>query len=177
MMKSEDKLFFQILEYRDYKGDPMLISHPFEPIYDENSRILILGSFPSVRSRSDGFYYGHPQNRFWKLMAELYKIEVLRTTEEKKRFLLENGIALWDVIGSCEIENSSDSSIRNAVPNPLERIFEKANIISVYTNGKTADKLYRQYYQTKSVCLPSTSPANAAWTFEKLMGAWEKILS
>ena len=155
----------------------MLISHPFEPIYDENSRILILGSFPSVRSRLDGFYYGHPQNRFWKLMAALYKTDVLRTTEEKKRFLLKNGIALWDVIGSCEIKNSSDSSIRNAIPNPLERIFEQANIVTVYTNGKTADKLYRQYYQTESVCLPSTSPANAAWTLEKLMDAWEKILS
>ena len=154
----------------------MVITHPFDPIYDENSRILILGSFPSVRSRSDGFYYGHPQNRFWRLMSELYETDFLHTTEEKKCFLLKNGIALWDVIGSCEIENSSDSSIRNAVPNPLEHIFEKTNIRSVYTNGKTADRLYRKYYGAGAICLPSTSPANAAWTFEKLLKAWEKIL-
>lgn len=154
-----------------------MIVHPFEPVWDENSRILILGSFPSVRSRSDGFYYGHPQNRFWRLMSELYGTEALRTTEEKKAFLLSNGIALWDVIRSCEIENSSDSSIRNAVPNDLAYIFEKADIRAVYTNGKAAEKLYRKYFQRESVCLPSTSPANAAWTYEKLLQAWKTIRS
>ncbi|MBQ3490688.1 MAG: DNA-deoxyinosine glycosylase [Clostridia bacterium] len=153
----------------------MKITHPFEPIYDEHSRILILGSFPSVRSRTDGFYYGHPQNRFWRLMEELYGMDVLQTTEEKKNFLLKNGIALWDVIASCEIENSSDSSIRNAVPNDLNRILKHANIRYIYTNGKTADKLYRKYFERESVCLPSTSPANAGWTFEKLIKAWGKI--
>ena len=152
-----------------------MIVHPFEPIWDKNSRILILGSFPSVRSRADGFYYGHPQNRFWRLMSELYGTELLKTTEEKVDFLLKNGIALWDVIGSCEIENSSDSSIRNAVPNDLTHIFENADIQAVYTNGKTADKLYRKYFERESVCLPSTSPANAAWTFEKLIQAWKQI--
>ena len=153
----------------------MIVEHPFEPVYDENSRILILGSFPSVRSRSDGFYYGHPQNRFWRLMSALYGEEFLRTIEEKRNFLLKNGIALWDVIASCEIENSSDSSIRNAVPNDLEQILKHSKIRSIYTNGKTADKLYRKYYQREAICLPSTSPANAVWTFEKLLQAWSQI--
>ncbi len=153
----------------------MLVTHPFEPIYDKNSKILILGSLPSVRSRTDGFYYGHPRNRFWKLMSALYHEDSLKTTEEKKDFLLKHGIALWDVIASCEIENSSDSSIRNAVPNDLNRILKNAEIRMIFTNGKAADQLYRKYYQRESVCLPSTSPANAAWTFEKLLQAWEKI--
>ena len=153
----------------------MIVEHPFEPVYDENSRILILGSFPSVRSRSDGFYYGHPQNRFWRLMSALYGEEFLRTIEEKRNFLLKNGIALWDVIASCEIENSSDSSIRNAVPNDLEQILKHSKIRSIYTNGKTADKLYRKYYQREAIFLPSTSPANAVWTFEKLLQAWSQI--
>ena len=153
----------------------MIVEHPFEPVYDENSHILILGSFPSVRSRSDGFYYGHPQNRFWRLMSALYREEFLRTIEEKRNFLLKNGIALWDVIASCEIENSSDSSIRNAVPNDLEQILKHSKIRSIYTNGKTADKLYRKYYQREAICLPSTSPANAVWTFEKLLQAWSQI--
>lgn len=153
----------------------MIVVHPFEPVYDENSRILILGSFPSVRSRSDGFYYGHPQNRFWRLMAALYGEESLRTTEEKRDFLLKHGIALWDVIASCEIENSSDSSIRNAVPNDLGLILRNSQIQTIYTNGKTADKLYRKYYQREAMCLPSTSPANAVWTFDKLLKAWSQI--
>jgi len=157
------------------KGVFMLITHPFEPIYDKNSKILILGSLPSVRSRADGFYYGHPKNRFWRLMSALYH-EDLKTVEEKKKFLLKYGIALWDVIASCEIENSADSSIRNAVPNDLDRIVKNAEIRMIYTNGKAADKLYRKYYHEAAVCLPSTSPANAAWTFEKLLQEWKKIL-
>ena len=156
-------------------GDLLTVKHPFEPIYDQNSKILILGSLPSVRSRADGFYYGHPQNRFWKLMSELYGEAILETPEEKKAFLLKHGIALWDVIASCEIENSSDSSIRNAVPNDLDRILKKAEIRMIYTNGKAADKLYHKYYQREAVCLPSTSPANATWTFEKLLQEWKKI--
>lgn len=154
----------------------MLITHPFEPIYNEKSRILILGSFPSVRSRADGFYYGHPQNRFWKVMGAVYHTEVPQTTEEKIIFLYAHGIALWDVIASCEIENSADSSIRNAVPNDLSKIFDSANIHSVFTNGKTADKLYRKFNERKAICLPSTSPANAAWTLAKISIAWKIIL-
>lgn len=154
----------------------MLVTHPFEPIFDRNSKILILGSLPSVRSRADGFYYGHPQNRFWRLMASLYQTEIPKTISEKKAFLLQNGIALWDVIASCEIEHSADSTIRNAIPNDLSCIFEKADIRAVYTNGKAADRLYRKYNEREALCLPSTSPANAAWTMEKLESAWKVIL-
>ena len=154
----------------------MRVTHPFAPIWDENSRILILGSFPSVRSRADNFYYGHPQNRFWKVLAGLYAEPIPQTVEEKKAFLLRHGIALWDVISSCEIENSSDVSIRNAEVNDLSAIFARADIRAVYTNGKAADKLYRKYHEREAVCLPSTSPANAAWSLEKLLAAWSVIL-
>lgn len=150
--------------------------HPFEPIYDKNSKILILGSFPSVRSRADGFYYGHPQNRFWKVLSFLLNEEMPKTNEEKRALLLRSGIALWDVIASCEIENSSDSTIRQAKPNDLSEIFKTADIRRVYTNGKTADRLYRKYHEREAVCLPSTSPANAAWTLERLQRAWQVIL-
>ena len=154
----------------------MRVTHPFAPIWDENSRILILGSFPSVRSRADNFYYGHPQNRFWRVLAGLYAEPIPQTVEEKKAFLLRHGIALWDVISSCEIENSSDVSIRNAEVNDLSAIFARADIRAVYTNGKAADKLYRKYHEREAVCLPSTSPANAAWSLEKLLAAWSVIL-
>ena len=154
----------------------MRVTHPFDPIWDENSHILILGSFPSVRSRADNFYYGHPQNRFWKVLAGLYAEPIPQTIEEKKAFLLRQGIALWDVISSCEIENSSDVSIRNAEINDLSTIFARADIRAVYTNGKAADKLYRKYHEREAVCLPSTSPANAAWSLEKLLAAWSIIL-
>lgn len=153
----------------------MLVSHPFEPVYDRYSHILILGSFPSVKSREQGFFYGHPQNRFWKVVAAVFECPVPQTTEEKRVFLLENGIALWDVIASCEIRNSADSSIRKASANPLDVIFSKADIRAVFTNGKTADKLYRKYIGQNAVCLPSTSPANAAWTLERLTEAWRVI--
>ena len=158
-----------------------MIVHPIEPVFDCNSRILILGSFPSVKSREEMFFYGHPQNRFWRVLAAVCGRAVPRTVEEKRALLLEEGIALWDVIASCEITGSSDSSIRNAVPNDLSRIFDKADIRTVYVNGKTAEKYYRRYLQPvtgrEAVCLPSTSPANAAWSLEKLEEAWRVIPS
>ena len=161
----------------------MFVVHPFAPVYDRSSRILILGSLPSVRSRDAGFYYRHPQNRFWKVTAAVMACAVPQSVEEKKQFLLENGIALWDVIASCDVNHSSDSSIRNADPNDLDIIFSHADIRAVFTNGKTADRLYRRYfekYQQKTLgmtaeVLPSTSPANAAWTLEKLVTAWQCI--
>ena len=153
----------------------MRVSHPFAPVYDKNSRILILGSFPSVRSREENFYYGHPQNRFWKLLAKIYDEPIPQSIEEKKRFLLHHSIALWDVISSCEIENSSDQSIREAVVNDLQEIFENADIRAVFVNGKAAYKLYRKYHGKEVHCLPSTSPANAAWTIERLEKAWAVI--
>ena len=156
-------------------GEYSHISHTFLPVFDENSELLILGSFPSVKSREQGFYYGHPQNRIWKLMAKLLNTDVPNTIEGKKAFLLNNHIALWDVIASCEIENSADSTIRNAVPNDLDEIFARADIRAVYTNGKTADKLYRKYHAREAVCLPSTSPANAAFSMDRLEHAWKII--
>lgn len=156
-----------------------MIVHPFPPLYDKNSQILILGSFPSVKSREAMFFYGHPQNRFWKVASRIFGAPVPETIDEKKKFLLSNKIALWDVIASCEIKGSSDSSIKNAVPNDLSEIFKKADIKHIFVNGKTAEKYYNKYTKDTvgkaAVCLPSTSPANAAWTVERLVKAWEII--
>ena len=153
--------------------------HTISPVYDRDSKILILGSFPSVRSREEGFFYGHPQNRFWKVTAAVFETEVPHTVPEKREFLLSNHIALWDVIASCDIEGSADSSIRNVVPNDLDVILEQTDIKAVFVNGKTADRYYRKYSEAKTgrpaICLPSTSPANAAWTMERLIQAWGVI--
>lgn len=156
------------------------ILHSIPPVYSQSSRVLILGSFPSVRSREVGFFYGHPQNRFWKTLAALFGEVVPQSINEKQAFLQAHKIALWDVIASCEIVGSSDATIRNAVPNDLSRIFEVAQIEKIFTNGTTADKLYRKYLRDRvgkeAVCLPSTSPANAAWSAERLLCAWRVIL-
>lgn len=157
-----------------------MIYHPIEPVYDSQSRILILGSFPSVKSREAMFFYGHPQNRFWKVTAAVFGCRVPQTIEEKRSFLLTNGIAVWDVIASCEIEGSSDSSIRNVTPNDLSQILNAAPVEQIFVNGKTALKYYEKYLRPvtgrEAVCLPSTSPANAAWNLEKLTEAWSIIL-
>ena len=156
------------------------IFHSIPPVYSSQSRILILGSFPSVRSREIGFFYGHPQNRFWKTLAGLLGEAVPQSIDEKKIFLESHGIALWDVIASCEIVGSSDASIRNARPNDLTKILAVAPIRGIFTNGATADKLYRKYLRGSvgmdAVCLPSTSPANAAWSAGRLLEGWRVIL-
>ena len=156
-----------------------MIYHPIKPLYDNNSEILILGSFPSVKSREQMFFYGHPQNRFWRVTAAVFGDEVPRTIEEKKTFLLKNRVALWDVIASCEISGSSDSSIKSVTPNNLSQIIDKGKIKRIFVNGKTAEKYYNKYTRDKigmeAVCLPSTSPANAAWNMEKLIKAWSVI--
>ena len=156
-----------------------MVIHPIEPVFDENSRILILGSFPSVKSREVGFFYGHTQNRFWKVIATVFDTEVPDTIEKKRRFLLDYGIAVWDVISSCEISGSSDSSIRNVIPNDIGIIRNKANIKQIFVNGKTAEKYYNKYVLPligrPALCLPSTSPANAAWSIEKLVKSWNVI--
>lgn len=154
--------------------------HEIEPVWDKNSRILILGSFPSVKSREGKFFYHHPQNRFWKVMAAVLEVPVPETVEEKRRMLLEHHVAVWDVIGSCQIEGSSDSSIRDVVPNDLNRILTEAPVEKIFTNGATAWKMYNRYTKPvtgrEAVKLPSTSPANAAWSLEKLVREWkEKI--
>ncbi|WP_044957192.1 DNA-deoxyinosine glycosylase [Butyrivibrio sp. LC3010] len=156
-----------------------MITHPIEPIYDYNSNILILGSFPSVKSREEGFFYGHKQNRFWKIVSKVFEEEEPRTIEEKKALLIRNKIALWDVIQSCDIVGSSDASITNVVPNDLSVILNTADIKAIYVNGKTALKYYKKYTEPvikrPAICLPSTSPANAAWNMEKLLTAWKCI--
>lgn len=155
------------------------VSHQFAPIFDEHSRVLILGTFPSVKSREQNFYYGHSQNRFWKVMARLTGWDVPQTIEEKKALLLENGIAIWDVIESCEIIGSSDSSIRNVVPADLNCILQKAEIQTIYANGGTAKKLYEKYSRENTgreiIGLPSTSPANVAYSLDRLMEFWGVI--
>lgn len=155
------------------------VSHEFAPVFDRNSKVLILGTFPSVKSREQNFYYGHPQNRFWKVMARLTESEVPQTIEEKKTLLLSNGIAIWDVIASCEIVGSSDSSIRNVVPADLEQVLTQCDIREIYANGGTAKKLYEKYSlkttEREIIGLPSTSPANAAYSLERLMEYWNVI--
>ena len=154
-------------------------NHPFPPLYDKNSKILILGSFPSVKSREQNFFYGHPQNRFWKVVSAVMDTNTPVTIEEKSNFLHENHIALWDVIASCDITGSSDSSIKNVVANDLTDILKNADIRQIFVNGKTAEKYYNKYIRNtigrEAVCLPSTSPANAGWRVEKLVDAWSVI--
>ena len=154
--------------------------HPIPAFVPANAEILILGSFPSVKSRENMFYYGHPQNRFWRVLAAVYKSDVPQSIDEKVRFLLEHHIALWDVLASCEITGSADSSIKNAVPNDLSVILSRADIRRIYTNGKTSENYYKRFSEEitgrGSVCLPSTSPANAAWSLDRLIGAWKVIV-
>ncbi len=157
-----------------------MIVHPLAPIYDDHSKILILGSFPSVRSRESGFYYGHPQNRFWRVLAAIFGGDLPETAEDKRAFLLKNGIALWDVLASCEIKGSSDASIREEVPNDVGKLLERAPIERIFVNGKTAEKYYKKHLEKPlgRACrvLPSTSPANAAMSLDRLINAWREIL-
>ena len=156
------------------------ISHSFEPVYDKESKILILGSFPSVKSRESKFYYGHPQNRFWKVIAKITNRKEPMTIEEKKELLLSNHIAIWDVIESCTIQGSSDSSIKDVVVNDFSDILQNSSIQRIYVNGNKAYELYHRYAEEntgmKAVKLPSTSPANAAWNLDRLYEIWKQIL-
>lgn len=153
--------------------------HPIEPIYDGKSKILILGTFPSVKSREQKFFYGHPQNRFWKVIAAIYKEPLPETVAEKKELLLSHGIAVWDVISSCDIVGSSDATITNVIPNDLSPILEKADIRQIFCNGTKSYELYQKYMFSKvkreAIKLPSTSPANAAWSIERLVDEWKVI--
>lgn len=155
------------------------IVHPIPPLYDENCKILILGSFPSVKSREAMFFYGHPQNRFWKLMAALFEEAYPQTIKEKKALVLKHHIAMWDTIRSCTITGSSDSSIKDVVPNDLSVILDNSRVERIFCNGATSYRLYMKYiYPTtgvKAVKLPSTSPANAAFNLERLLTEWSMI--
>ena len=157
------------------------IQHPIPPLYDGESRILILGSFPSVKSREAAFFYGHPQNRFWKLMAALFSEDFPVTIEDRRAFLHRNHVALWDTIASCEIKGSSDSSIKNVRVNDLSIILDHAPVVKIYCNGAKSHEYYRKYIEDKTgreaIKLPSTSPANASFGMEKLMEQWRQILS
>ena len=166
-----------MIQYRK-RGD-LMIYHNIPPVFDENSTVLILGSFPSVKSREAQFFYNHPQNRFWKVLSAVFSCECPVTIPQKKAFLLENRVAVWDVIASCEIHGSSDSSIRNAVPNDIIPVIENSKIRRIFTNGATSYALYNRFLKnatrTDAVKLPSTSPANAAYSLERLIEEWKQI--
>ena len=156
------------------------IRREFGPVYDENSKLLILGSFPSVKSRQARFYYGHPQNRFWPLLARILDSTVPESIEEKKALLLSRGVALWDTLEECDIVGSSDSSIKNAVPVDIKRVLDAAEIKAIYCNGTTSFTLFERYLADQTgglvpIKLPSTSPANAAWTMDRLYAEWKQI--
>lgn len=155
------------------------LEHPIRPTYDSDSEILILGSFPSPKSRESRYFYGHPQNRFWKVVASLFDDEVPQSVSEKEAFLRKHHIAVWDVIQSCTITGASDSSITDVVANDIRPILNTANIRAIFVNGKTAYRQYQKYIEPvtgrKAICLPSTSPANAAWSLERLTEAWNSI--
>lgn len=156
------------------------ITHTFEPVYDKHSKILILGTLPSVKSREQNFYYGHPQNRFWKVLATITQSDVPQTIQEKKVLLLRSHIAVWDVVQECDIIGSSDASIKNVTPTDLKRILAESDIKAIFANGKTAAKLYDKFQKNSTgrqiITLPSTSPANAACSLEDLIGKWRAEL-
>ena len=156
------------------------VTHPIEPIFNETSEILILGSFPSVASREAAFYYGHPQNRFWRVLVEIFGQPLPTGNDERRKLILSNGLALWDVIASCRIRGSSDSDIADAVPNDLSGILAEAPIKKIIVNGRTAEKYYLKFQYPKTgilpTVLPSTSPANAAWSIERLIEVWREAV-
>lgn len=152
--------------------------HNIKPVYDKNSKILILGSFPSVKSREAQFFYGHPQNRFWKVISSITDTKLPGTIEDKRKMLINNNIAVWDVIASCDIEGSSDSSIKNVVVNDLSEILKETNIKTIFLNGGTAYNLFKKYNKDLNmniIKLPSTSPANARYSMEMLINDWNII--
>ena len=170
-MKSKDK---------NLENKYVLLSHTFDPIYDINSKILILGTFPSVKSRETNFYYGNPQNRFWKVISFLTNSDLPNTIEEKRELLIKNKIAIWDVVKECEIIGSDDKSIRNIVLVDLSEIINTVNLTNIYANGNKAKELYNKFLKHKTnkeiITLPSTSPANARYSFDALIEKWKEIL-
>lgn len=161
-------------------SEPALVRHTIDPVFDADSRVLMLGTMPSPKSRESGFYYGHPQNRFWKVMAALFDEPVPETNDQKRSLALHHGVALWDVLSECTIEGASDGTIADCVPNNIGSILAKAPIQAVFCTGAKAAELYGKYCepQTGMACtrLPSTSPANAAKSLEQLVEAYRAIL-
>ena len=156
------------------------VTHDFQPIYNEESRLLMLGTMPSPKSREVGFYYGHPRNRFWKVVSEVCGENLPETKEEKIDFALRNKIAVWDVLAGCEIKGAEDASIKNPVANDMNIIIKSADIKAIFATGQKAAQLYRRYCQKETgieiICLPSTSPANCSISYEKLFEAYQEIL-
>lgn len=157
----------------------MRVIHPIPPLWGPASHTLILGSFPSVKSREGMFFYHHPQNRFWRVLAAVYGRPLPETIADKTALVLENGLALWDTAGACEITGSADASIRGAEPTDLQPILAGAQISRVFCNGGTAYRLYCRLQQPRTglpaVQLPSTSPANASWRLPELVAAWSVL--
>lgn len=155
------------------------IIHPLIPFYNKDSKILILGSFPSIKTREYGFFYGHPQNRLWPLMENLFSIELTRDIQERKEFLKEHKIAMFDSIYQCDIIGSSDASIKNVIPSDLKEIIENSKVEQVFCNGGTSYKYYKKYHEKvlgiKAIKLPSTSPANARYRLDDLIEEWKII--
>lgn len=154
--------------------------HPIPPLYSKNSEILILGSFPSVKSRENEFFYAHPQNRFWKVLSAVFNSPLPQNTDEKKELVLKNKLALFDVIKQCDIKGSGDSTINNVIPNDLSPILDNSDIKRIILNGKTAEKYYKKYLlpviNIDYVTLPSTSPANAAYSLDRLIEEWKEFI-
>lgn len=159
--------------------EPKKTVHPIPPLYNENSEKLILGSFPSIKSREAMFFYGHPQNRFWKLIAKIFDEETPNTIEEKTKLILTHNLSLWDSIHSCVITGSSDSSVKDVVANNLSVILNNSRVGQIYCNGALSHKMYMKYIypqtKIKAVKLPSTSPANAAFSIDRLYEQWKII--
>lgn len=157
-------------------NNPVLVTHPFEPVFDENSKVLLLGSFPSPASREVGFYYGHPKNRFWSVLSEILGEPLPNTIEDKKHMLLSHNIAIWDTLASCKIVGASDNSIKNAMANDIAGLKAKSKIKAVFTLGKTSTNLYKKYVGNDCIYLPSTSPANCAVKTDTLVKEFRQIL-
>ena len=168
-----------LTEGRGQRMETEYVLHDFEPIYDERSQILMLGTMPSPKSREVGFYYGHPRNRFWKVVSDVCREPLPETKEEKITFALRNRIAVWDVLAGCEIRGAEDSSIRNPVPNDMSRILKAADIRAIFTTGTKAYQLYKKYCYPvtgmEAIGLPSTSPANCRMSYEELYEAYSVI--
>lgn len=152
------------------------VSHEFPPVFDENSTVLILGTIPSPKSREAGFYYMHPQNRFWKLLCAVLDEPLFERTEDRRSMCLRRGIALWDVLESCEIRGAEDSSISAAVPNDLRRVIDACPIRRIFTTGKKAHSLFRKFFpELTDICLPSTSPANRTISEAEMLEKYKQI--
>ena len=156
------------------------VVHTSPPLYDSQSRVLLLGSIPSPKSREVGFFYGHPQNRFWRVLAAVLGEDTPETIEQKRAMCLRHHVALWDTIARCDIVGASDTSIRNAVPNDIGRLLRESRIERIFATGGTSAKLYRKLVEPQTgvpiTQLPSTSPANAAWSLDRLIEAYRAIL-